>query len=264
VSNHVSNQGMSRPGKFGFPFSPAAGGKDAHELPSAWWLWLPVGFFILRYAVSLLTDKTTGLEAWFLGELGVVENLTIVLLVIAAILTVYVIAHYRRLLRLAPKLFLVFYCLGCVYFAGEEASWGQHWIGWKTGEFFLAINDQGETNFHNSSVALDRLPKAIVSLAIFIGGIAFPVYRRRKALNIDCAKPFWWLFPTWICVPTAAIAIAATWPSKIERYTDTVFYFDGAQEMKELYIAYFFLLFIVSLFRRLRYYQASGTSFSPL
>jgi hypothetical protein len=259
----VSNPQMSKSGKLGFPFSPAGGEQNSHELSFVWWLLLPPGFFILRYAVSLFTDKTKGLESWFVGELGVVENLTVVLLVMALILTVYVISRYGRLLQLAPKLFLVFYCLGCVYFAGEEASWGQHWFGWKTGEFFMAINDQGETNFHNTSVALDRLPKAIVSLAIFVGGIVFPLYLRRKALKIDCTKPFWWLFPTWICLPTAFIAIAATWPAKIERYTDTVFYFDGAQEIKELYIAGFFLLFMVSLYRRLRYYQASATKFSP-
>jgi hypothetical protein len=253
---------MSKSGKFGFPFSPASGERNSHELSFAWWLLLPVGFFILRYAVSLFTDKTKGLESWFIGELGVVENLTVVLLVLAAILTVYVFSRYRQFLHLAPKLFLLFYFLGCVYFAGEEASWGQHWFGWKTGEYFMAINDQGETNFHNTSALLDRVPKAIVSLAIFIGGVAFPLYLRRKALKIDCAKPFWWLFPTWVCVPTALIAISATWPAKIEHYTGRVFYFDGAQEVKELYIAAFFLLFMVSLVRRLRYYQASGIKFS--
>ena len=72
----------------------------------------------------------------------------------------------------------------------------------------------------------------------------------------------WWLFPTWICLPTAIFASIATWPSKIERATGWTFYFDEAQETKEFYIALFILLFIVSLARRLQHYRATGIEFS--
>jgi hypothetical protein len=218
----------------------------------------------MRYAISIFTDKRKGLESLVDGELGLVENLTVLLLLAATLGSLYLIRHYRKVLHLVPRLFLLIWSLGCIYFAGEEASWGQHWFSWETGEYFAAINDQNETNFHNTSKYLDRVPKGIVSLAVFLGGVAIPLYLRRKAKIIDCRKPLWWLFPTWICLPTAIIAVSATWPSKIERFTDSTFYFDGAQEMKELYIAYFFLLFIVSLGRRLQQYQASGINFSPL
>jgi hypothetical protein len=250
--------------KFRFPVSQAGTECNRHEMSAIWWLLLPVLFFAFRYLASIFTHKKNGLEFWVNGELGVVENLTVVLLVLAIVMTVCLLYRYGKFLHLAPTLFLVVYCLGCIYFAGEEASWGQHWFGWETGQYFLEINDQAETNLHNTSVLLDRTPKGIVSLLIFIGGIAIPLYLRRKALVIDCTKPLWWLFPTWICLPTAVFATVATWPSKIERATGTVFYFDGAQEVKELYIAYFFLIFIVSLYLRLRHYRANGTVFSAI
>lgn len=198
------------------------------------------------------------------GELGLVENLTVLLLLAAMLGSLYLVRRYREALHRVPRLFLLVFCLGCIYFAGEEASWGQHWFGWETGEYFAAINDQQETNLHNTSKYFDRVPKGIVSFAVFLGGVVIPLYLRRKARVIDCRKPMWWLFPTWVCLPTAIIAVTATWPSKIERHSGSVFYFDGAQEMKELYIAYFFLLFIISLVRRLQQYQANGVSFSPL
>ena len=250
--------------KFEFPASRTAADDHRHELPTVWWLLLPVVFFVLRYAISVFTHKSNGLEFWLIGELGLIENLTVLILIMSILVTIYLSRQYSKDFQWIPKLCLVAYCIGCIYFVGEEASWGQHWFGWETGEYFLAINDQQETNFHNTSVLLDRLPKAIVSLSIFIGGVIIPLYYRRKALTIDCGKPMWWLFPTWICLPTALIASIATWPSKIERFTGSVFYFDEAQEMKELYIAYFFLLFIVSLGRRLQRYQANDIKFSPL
>jgi lysylphosphatidylglycerol synthetase-like protein (DUF2156 family) len=249
---------------FSFPTRTVTADDRHHELPMWWWLLLPMVFFVLRYTISIFTHKRTGLESWLDGELGLIENLTVLLLVMSTLVTVYLIYRYGKVLHLIPNLFLIVYCIGCIYFAGEEASWGQHWFGWETGEYYLKNNDQQETNLHNTSVWLDRVPKAIVSLCIFIGGLFIPLYFRRKSLTIDCRKPMWWLFPTLICVPTALIVTIATLPSKLERLTGWTFYFNGAQEMKELYIAYFFLLFVVSLGLRLRHYQATDIKFSPL
>jgi len=249
---------------FSLPASPETEEPGQHELAAIWWLWLPIGFFVLRYAISVFTDENDGLESLTNGELGLVENLTVLILLAATVGALYLIRNYRQVLHLVPRLFLFIFCLGCIYFAGEEASWGQHWFGWETGEYFAEINDQQETNLHNTSKYLDRVPKGIVSFAIFLGGVAIPLYLRRKKKVIDCRKPMWWLFPTWIGLPTAVFTMIATWPSKIERLTGLEFYFDGAQEMKELYIAYFFLLFIVSLGLRLQQYQADGVKFSPL
>ena len=260
----MSRTEFSIPRLFSFPASPGTGETRRHELSAIWWLWLPITFFVVRYAISIFTDKSRGLESLVDGELGLVENLTVLLLLAAMLGSLNLIRRYRKVLHLVPRLFLLVFCLGCIYFAGEEASWGQHWVGWETGEYFAAINDQKETNLHNTSKYLDRIPKGIVSLAIFLGGVAIPLYLRRTAKVIDCRKPMWWLFPTWVCLPTAIIAVTATWPSKIERFTGAEFYFSGAQEMKELYFAYFFLLYIVSLGRRLQQYQVSGVKFSPL
>ncbi|MGB5327676.1 MAG: hypothetical protein WBO58_05590, partial [Gammaproteobacteria bacterium] len=149
----------------------SGGQADRYELHKIWWLYLPVLFFCLRYAIALFTNATTGLESWFRDELGVIENLTVVLLVMALFYTVRLIVAHADSMDLRFKTFLVLYCLGCIYFAGEEASWGQHWFGWQTSEFFQEINTQGETNLHNTTNLLDRLPKGIVSLLIFIGGI---------------------------------------------------------------------------------------------
>lgn len=258
----MSYAGIKIPGIFSFPASEDTREINEHELAAIWWLWLPIAFFVARYAISIFTPRNEGLESLMIGELGLVENLTVLLLMGVILGSLYLIRRYRDVLHLTPRLFLFFFCLGGIYFAGEEASWGQHWFGWETGEYFAAINDQHETNLHNTSEYFDRIPKAIVSFAIFLGGIALPLYLRRKEKVIDCRESMWWLFPTWICLPTAVFAVTATWPSKIERFTDWKFYFDGAQKMKELYIAYFFLLFIVSLGRRLHLYQANGVKFS--
>ena len=60
---------------------------DRYELHKIWWLYLPVLFFCLRYAVGIFTNATTGLESWFRHELGIIENLTVVFLLMALFYT---------------------------------------------------------------------------------------------------------------------------------------------------------------------------------
>ena len=239
-------------------------GGDRLEMHRFWWLYLPVLFFALRYYVHFFSVNDVDLESWFLGEYGLVENLTVGLLVLSLFVTIYVMVRFGESLHIVVKVFLLLYCMGCIYFAGEEASWGQHWLGWETGDYFLSANDQQETNFHNTSKWLDRVPKAIVSLLIFIGGVVVPLwfFCKKRMFNYD--KLWWWLYPTWVCFPTAIFASMATWPAKIERATDVSFYFNQSQEVKELYIAYFILLFITSLYQRLARLRRQGVNFSPL
>lgn len=234
-----------------------------HELPRFWWLYVPLAFFATRYAIHLFSDSRNGLESWFRNETGVVENMTVLLLMIALGVAICTLCRFGKELHLCPKIFLLLYCLGCIYYAGEETSWGQHWFGWETGDFFRKINDQQETNFHNTSVLLDRLPKAIISLLIFIGGIVAPLHYMMRKRRINYQNRLWWLMPTAVCLPTAVIASIATLPSKIERATDLKFYFDQAQETKELYIAIFILLFIISLYVRMLRLRHAGRHFSP-
>lgn len=235
-----------------------------HELHRFWWLVLPISFFLFRYAVHLATNHQRGLESYFRGELGLIENLTVLILVGAIVTTLLILIRFGDRLHLATRIALLIYTLGCFYFGGEEASWGQHWFGWESSEFFNKYNDQQETNIHNTSVWLDRVPKALLSLMIFVGGIVIPLYLRRAKTGYDSMRRGWWMLPTMVCLPTAVIATMTTWPAKIERMTDLSFYFYQAQETKELYMAYFLLLFILSLGLRLRRLVRNNESFSPL
>lgn len=140
--------------KFSFRPTKTAVDDHRHEIPTAWWLLLPIVFFVLRYVISVFTHNCHGLESWLIGELGLIENLTFLILVMSILLTVDLIHRYGKVFHQVPKLFLVVYCIGCIFFPGEESSWRQHWYGWESGEYFLTINDLKETNLHNTSVFL--------------------------------------------------------------------------------------------------------------
>ena len=235
-----------------------------HELHKFWWLYLPIGFYIFRYIAHFIGNKDEGLSSLFLYELGIVETLTVVILLVALITTISVFIRFGKSLGFIVKVFLVLYCLGCIYFAGEEASWGQHWFGWETNDFFKKHNDQGETNLHNTMHLLDRTPKGIISGLILLGGVIIPLWLAYKQVQLSYSQKFWWVFPTWICLPTAVITSISTLPAKLEGEIGFDFYFSEAQETKECFIAYFILLYIISLARRLAHLHENEVEFSPV
>jgi hypothetical protein len=69
---------------------------------------------------------------------------------------------------------LAVWTLGALYFALEEASWGQWYFGWETPEYFKDNNKQQETNLHNTYSWLNRPPRRLLELWIVVMGVVYP------------------------------------------------------------------------------------------
>ncbi len=232
--------------------SPPQSTLSARDLPPLLWLWVPLAAVAARLAIHYGFGPNSAPEGWLQGELGLVEHATVLLLLAALGFTVrLLVVHWRKLDRLAIT-GLSLFALGCIYFAGEELSWGQHLLGWATPENWAAINDQQETNLHNTHYLLDRGPKLIVELGVFIGGVVLPLWRKRRGIALTRQNPLWWALPTRVCLPTALLVTVCNLPEKIERAFGWDTYIRNAQETKEALIALFLLLFIASLWKRLK------------
>ena len=75
------------------------------------------------------------------------ENLTTAFLLLAALALLAVAA--RRQPWFPTRAFYLLAAAGCLFFAGEEISWGQRLLGFATPDFFLGFNRQNEISFHN-------------------------------------------------------------------------------------------------------------------
>jgi len=96
-------------------------------------------------------------------ENGVWETLTAITLAIAGVVLALAVRRLGKGFRLAglPALLLG---LLLIVGAGEEISWGQHWIGFETPDFLNTINSQNEFNFHNINKHLFNHLQVIVFL----------------------------------------------------------------------------------------------------
>lgn len=224
------------------------------DLPRWLWLWFPPLILVMQYGAKLAGDETY--LALMHGEFGLLELGTIVLLLIGLATSVRLFLARRSLPAPWLGAWMGVFSLGVLYFAGEEASWGQHYFGWDTPEALAAVNAQAETNIHNISGLFDQVPRNLLGLAVALGGIVLPILRRRRHGAWVPAEGEWrWILPTVVCLPTAVLTLCVTLPSKLAEAAGTqlprVVDISGG-ETKECLFGLFLMLYALSLAVRLR------------
>lgn len=225
-----------------------------HELPRWLWLYFPPLILVVQIGAKLAGDGVY--RALVRSELGLVELGTVVMLVLALAIAVRLFLARKTLPVRWLGAWMGLFALGALYFAGEEASWGQHYFGWSTPEALAAVNAQEETNIHNISGIFDQLPRNLLSLGVAVGGIVLPIVRRRRAgAWVPAEGELQWLLPTVVCLPTAVLATLVTIPEKIfdsaGREVPALIEI-SAGESKEYYFGLFLLLYVLSIARRAR------------
>lgn len=223
---------------------------DPDHLPRWLWLWLPLALAVL---LLILAHTAPDFYAVWLGseELGMLE-LSHALIPLAGFilgLRILVMAQVRRHKWL--RIWVLLAALGCLYIGGEEASWGQHYLQWETPEAWQAVNDQEETNLHNTSSWFDQKPRAVLELGILIGGILIPLAALKRP-EIRQSR-FAIVLPPLTTLP---IAVIAEFTKTSERFLSAIDYdgilFSRASEVQETYFFCFILLNLIILRRRLK------------
>lgn len=190
---------------------------------------------------------------------GIVEHLTFFVLIPGILCGLFVVWRWRE--RFASPLlrwWVFVWALACIYFAGEEVSWGYWYFGWETPEVIATVNDQGETNLHNMTSWLDQKPRALVELFVFIAGVALPL--RRKLLG---SKPLLRgrlaILEPWVIAPGSLIAAGLFFVAiRISKYLPKESFDNfGDSELREFAVAWFLGLYLCSYAVRLRRAQAA-------
>jgi hypothetical protein len=156
------------------------------------------------------------------------------------------------LVRARPFVFLVALlgALGCLYIAGEEMSWGQHFFHWNTPEYWAMVNRQEETNLHNTYAIFEKTPRTLLELGIAIGGVGVPLaaifYPWLRACRISL------FLPAWALLPTALGALIFKLVDRLQQggYIHTVL--QRPSETIETYLYVFILAYLIVYARRIK------------
>ena len=213
-----------------------------------WWLYLPV--VVAAGLVGLFQFDHLLYERWFDGEQGILELTQFALLVVATILAlrILMLPQTRKLPWLMAWVGVA--TLGTAYTAGEELSWAQHFVGWSTPEWWASLNDQGETNLHNTSSWLDQKPRALLEIGVVMGGIVLPLLMKALPRMRQSAAAI--IIPPLAFLPLAVIA-------ELTRIGERARELFGSQpeivfrpsEVQEFFFFWFVLLYVIVLYRRI-------------
>lgn len=210
------------------------------------WLFLPIAFIVVQVVCELLLPRST-LETMH-SENGTHELLEAFISFLAfgmAILVLPKIDWSRQKLAGAA---VIMAALGTFYITGEEISWGQHIASWSTPEFWESVNDQGETNLHNTSDWLDQKPRILLYVGIVVGGLLVPFLRRFYPQTLP--QKFAPLYPSSLVIPTAlGVLVPDQIQSLVERFVHGGI-FVRVSEVQEIYMYYFVLLYLLDLRNR--------------
>lgn len=249
--------------------NPATFAKHAHprirrDIPPLLWLGLPLLILLVLWLSPML-----GYERWrivILGErIGFIENLTVLFLIVATVMSLRM-ALRRTVLPRSVRILLVLLALGSLFLAGEEASWGQHWIRYETPSDIADDNIQGEFNLHNRKgfwqECVTSHGRHAAGWGVVALGIVFPLALLPWRDRIQSRSAIlYWLAPSWRVVPAALLSALAKVPAHMmtrlvgeaprKSYAWMALYRPGG-ELKEFGLALLVLLYVLSLDIRVR------------
>ena len=179
---------------------------------------------------------------------GVIEHLTVLVLIPGILSGIWTFFLRHRFPHKMIGYWVLAWTVACIYFAGEEASWGQWYFNWETPVFVDSINDQGETNLHNMSSWLDQKPRALVELFIVIAVFAAPLMRRTNYADKLQKDTLSSLLTKWILAPRGLLIAGVLYLCvRVSGFfSGGIFDSIGDSELREFTIAWFLSLYLIS------------------
>lgn len=210
------------------------------------WLWIPIAIIVAQIGIEVFTPVQY-LSAMH-SEGGPHETLQFIFMAAAFLIAVATLIKIKGQNSWLTA-WVGIAALASLYVAGEEVSWGQHIFDWGTSEFWSNINDQNETNFHNTSSWLDQKPRLILLIGTITGGLIIPALAKFKPAALP--QKFTIIYPPAILSVAAGLALLMKIIDKLQDGLDENL-FTRVAEIEELYLYYFVLLYLVILYRRVR------------
>ena len=226
------------------PFTTDPGWREA------WW-WLGVPAISALALVSVYALDPAWYDRHVIPEGYGVLELSQFLVMLAA-LAIAVRLLFKPFVRKRPFLLTVtiLSALSCLYIAGEEMSWGQHFFHWNTPDYWALVNRQGETNLHNTYAVFEKWPRAILEIGVFIGGLLVPLIAafdpRVRANRLSL------FLPPAALVPSAIAVFAFKYLDVAQQkgYLHTLV--QRPSEAVEFYLYFFIFAYLVIFERRIR------------
>ena len=221
--------------------------KKNDAIPALCWLGLPLLWGVFQLVIEL-TLKPKTLE-FIHSEYGLHENIQFVMIAAATILAISMLFKIDRKAQPWLAAWLALAAICCFFVSGEEISWGQTYLHWQTPGYWYHLNNQHETNLHNTTTWLNQKPRLLLEIGVVTGGLIIPLLRRFRPSWLPVRPAI--IYPPTVLIVTTLTYMLIQFISTFGKHVLHVTPFTKANEVEELYLYYFVLLYMINLRRRL-------------
>ena len=215
-------------------------------IPLFFWLIVPVVLILAQIGLEL--SFTREQLAPMHSENGPHELLQSLYIGFAFLLAVFMLFKIDWKTQKEIGFVVAVAALGSFYISGEEISWGQHVLNWSTPEYWSSINDQNETNLHNTSSWLDQKPRILLFVGIVAAGLLVPLLRRFRPDVLPARFAAFYPSDT-----LSVAALGVLLPYTIQEIAEHFMHggvFARVSEVQEVYMYYFVSLYLWDLYKR--------------
>jgi hypothetical protein len=219
-----------------------------------WWLGLPVLAAIFAVVTSQIAP------AWYRSYVlpegyGILEVGHFIIPLLGLLIAVPLL--FLPFVRRRPMVFAVaaIGAASCLYIAGEEMSWGQHFFHWNTPEYWAMVNRQAETNLHNTYAIFEKTPRSILEIGIVVGGILVPLAAPFVPWLRACRLSLF--LPPAALMPTALGAMFFKLIDRLQQGGHISVLAIRPSEVIETYLYFFILAYLIVFARRIHELEAS-------
>ena len=212
------------------------------------WLWTPLAASVCQIVLEITLRKH--MLRWWVSEEGPLELLQFAILMAALAVALATAGQPGLKGRPWLKAWLVIAAICCFYVGGEEISWGQWFFHWQTPSAWAQINNQNETNLHNTSSWLDQKPRLLLEIGVLIGGLVIPLLRHYRPGLLPAR--FQAIYPPAILAITAGCYAFFKITSSFGHFVLHVHLYERVAEVTETFMYWFTLLYLLVMRRRVK------------
>jgi hypothetical protein len=219
-----------------------------HSFLPVWlWLYFPLVLLLLQTAGEIFLSQNLLLSLH--AENSVHEFVQFGLLFASFMMLVMIFFKMDRSASPWLAAWIVLATLSCLYVAGEEISWGQWLFQWQTPAEWAAVNEQNETNLHNTSRLLNHIPRYILMAGVAVGGLIIPALTLLKPSILPAR--FSVIYPPPVLGVTALCLLVVALGHKLAKTYFDIRLFERASEVEEIFMFFFVFLYVLVMRSRI-------------
>lgn len=217
-----------------------------------WFIWFAVPVLVFGLICAYAALDPQDYQLVFESQSWKFEFTVVVIPLASALIAVHLLTNPVVRSDIRPLAWVLLLILGALFLAAEDTGWGRDifdasYPGWWPGD--EGLSEDAEVDRNKEAI------RALLQAAAVFVGFFFPLLAWAFPGRVDIFSWFRMIWPTYVCIPVLAMSVLSRFPREVAQARGGIMEEVGSyhNEVGEMFIYLFLLIYVLSLHRRLGY-----------